>query len=125
MAYRAFDEGRFAPVAEAPALDAASAELAPLFSELELRVIALSRSEAASSLEPPSRFGTFVSAIFGIKRVNKLADPRLEALRRFTILTRTLGDRLADVEVNAFLQAGFDHMQLAWLRRGASAIFAR
>lgn len=125
MAYRAFDDVRFAPVADEPTVDAAPAQHAPPFSDLELRVIVLSKSEAASSLEPPSRLSAFIAAIFGIKRANTLADPRLEALRRFTILTRTLGDRLADVEVNAFLQAGFDRMQLAWLRQRASAVFAR
>ncbi|MCJ8157605.1 hypothetical protein [Sphingomonas sp. LaA6.9] len=126
MAYRAFDEGLFAPTAFAPAKAAQAAGEQLPFSALELRVIALSKSEGPSSLEPPSRLGAFLETLFAIKRPNPLADPRLEALRRFAILARSVGDRLADAEVNAFLRAGFDRVQAAWLRRNVHAqIFAR
>ncbi|RJF92949.1 hypothetical protein [Sphingomonas cavernae] len=128
MAYRAFDEGLFAPVADAPVADAQLGAADPVqnhlpFSALELSVIALSRGETVASLEPPSRIGAFIAALFAIRRANPLADPRLEALRRFAILARTAGDRLADMEVNAFLRAGFNRAQAAWLRSNARAAF--
>lgn len=126
MAYRAFDEWPLAPVADLTAEPIESTEAEVPFSALELRVIALSGREPASSIEAPSKLDSFLAKLFAIRLAKPLADPRLEALRRFAILARTAGDRLADREVNAFIRAGFSRVQARWLRRSApAALFAR
>lgn len=124
MAYRAFDEWPQGHNAEPTVFDTDHVESGTAFSVLELRVIALSAGEEVASLEPRSRFGNLLAALFGWRRGNPLADPRLEALRRLSILARAMGDRLADVEVNNFIDAGFSHGQAAWLRHHAASVFS-
>ncbi|MGH6780744.1 MAG: hypothetical protein ACREB5_01370 [Sphingomonadaceae bacterium] len=124
MAYRAFDEWPQGHAAKPTAAHMGLAGKTAVFSALELRVIALSVNENAASLEPRSRLGGIIAALFGWKRGNPLADPRLEALRRFAVLARVLGDRLADFEHNSFVDAGFSHGQAAWLRRHAASVLS-
>lgn len=74
-------------------------------SHLERQVIALSRSDPVSSLRQAGRLSRW---IFG-RNVDfpPLADPKLEALRRYAILRRVYGERLDTLEVEKFQKAGF------------------
>lgn len=74
-------------------------------SQLERQVIALSRSDPVSSLRQAGRLSRW---IFG-RNVDfpPLADPKLEALRRYAILRRVYGERLDVEEVEKFQNAGF------------------
>lgn len=86
------------------------------FSPLEWSVIALARRDSLSSLETPSRLAIALGALFGGRRNPQLADPRLEALRRFAVMLRHLRDRLPDRELVRFLAAGFTRGHATLLR---------
>jgi len=108
MAYLDLSEARLSP-AFAPTATQTT------FSGREWMVIALARGDTASSLEEPSRFRRTIEAFFKIRRANRLADPRLEALRRMAVLLRTgRGDTSAE-ERAGFFSAGFSRSQLAAL----------
>ena len=78
-------------------------------SALERIVIALSHRDPASSLE--RRRGLF-ARLFVARTGPPLADPRLEALRRYAILFRLQGSALAEIERERFCAAGYDMRQI-------------
>ena len=105
MAYRAAE-------AWAPAFPARSATRilpAPLarFAPIERNVIALAAHDPVASVAAPGRFGRLLRRWLGLAPPNQLADPRLEALRRFAVLARAAPDRIHLSEVRRFLAAGF------------------
>jgi hypothetical protein len=86
------------------------------FSPLEWSVIALARRDTLSSLDRPGRLAMALGTIFGGRRNPQLADPRLEALRRFAVMLRHLRDRLPDRELVRFIKAGFTRGHATLLR---------
>lgn len=125
MAYLNFAE--FANAA--PAAGLTLAPPAPMrtdgFSPLEWSVVALAQRDSLSSLTEPGRIAIALGAIFGGERHNpRLADPRLEALRRLSVLAWHKSHQLPESEIAAFLQAGFTDDQfetlLASISRGRS-----
>lgn len=121
MAYRAFDVGPFGLETATTDSIAATAR----FTHAEARVIALADSDRADSVGARSRLGRFIDRVFGIRRSNPLADPRLEALRRFAVLARLSDGRLPGAEIERFIAAGFTVLQARalQLRVAASRIF--
>ncbi len=116
MAYRAFDGWPFGVAAQqADETKTAAPGPEPVFTALELHVLALAARDTAWSVRPRTRFVRIAEALFGIRRPNPLANPRLEALRRFAVVARYLRDRLPAYEIDAFLAAGFS-------RRAVSAL---
>jgi hypothetical protein len=111
MAYKNFSE----------VLDGGEAVIATAvnFSPLEWLVIALAKRDPLSSINKPGRIATALGALFGVHPNPGLADPRLEALRRFVVLARNLRHRLPDREVAQFLSAGFSHAQGKLIRSTA------
>jgi hypothetical protein len=107
MAYLAFNEA--APAA-GPVVTAAAirAPKAPVFSPLEWSVVALARRDSLSSLRAPGRVSMAMGALFGEKTNPRLADPRLEALRRIAVLTWHHGYTVPVSELRRFFDAGFD-----------------
>lgn len=89
---------------------------APL-TRVERDVLLASRHDRVSSLDSKSLPGRWIARIFGIESANRLADPRLEALRRFAVLLRRRGNRLAPAEQTRFVAAGFGPAQVAEVRR--------
>jgi hypothetical protein len=74
---------------------------------LHRQVLELSLRDGPASLCTPTRLQRMVAAIFGTSSGTRLADTRLEALRRFAVLYR-LGDvGLQDVEAMRMRDAGF------------------
>lgn len=57
------------------------------FTKLEDRVTALAHHDPVSSVRAARKLGQVVNAVFGVKTPNHLADPRLEALRRYVVLS--------------------------------------
>lgn len=109
MAYRNFSEIAVAqPMpAELPA------PLQPAgFSPLEWVVVALAQHDPLSSLESPGRIAVALGLLFGRQTNPRLADPRLEALRRFVVAARHFGHRLPHGEVTRFVEAGFSRAQV-------------
>lgn len=124
MAYLALTDGAagaFAPAipqnfspapAQAPAAPKANSPAG--FSALEWSVVMLARHDRPSSLREPGRVATWLGRIFGEAFNRRLADPRLEALRRMAVLTWHHSYSVPKAELKAFFAAGFsaDHYEL-------------
>ena len=121
MAYRAFDVGPFGLEASWDTAMAGEPAIAARFTPLEARVIALSTRDRIHSVRPRSRAGRLLDALFGVKRSAPLADPKLESLRRFTILARLADGRLPEREIEQFLAAGYSPLQARALQLRAAA----
>jgi hypothetical protein len=82
------------------------------FSALEWLVIALAERDSLASIGRASRFATAIARLFERPRgAPALANPKLEALRRFAVLTWKRGTALPDDEVGAFHAAGYSLVQ--------------
>ncbi|MBB5709899.1 hypothetical protein [Sphingomonas xinjiangensis] len=78
------------------------------FTPLERQVISLARRDRLSSLRQPGPVATALGVLFGGHRVSpRLADARLEALRRSAVLAWHRGPTLPQHEIDAFYAAGF------------------
>ncbi|WP_223796732.1 hypothetical protein [Sphingomonas nostoxanthinifaciens] len=78
------------------------------FSALEWLVIALAERDRPSSLGNPGRIAAALHRLFGSNGAkSRLANPRLEALRRFAVLAWHHGGVVARSDRSAFVEAGF------------------
>jgi hypothetical protein len=95
----------FAPIADA--IDVA-------FDRHEWQVIVLARQDGLASLREPTRLATLLSRLFGARINRRLANPRLEALRRFAVLAWHHGYALPVSAMKAFKEEGYslDHIEL-------------
>lgn len=109
MAYLAFADPGFPAV---PGYAAPAAVETPAsFSPLEWSVVALAERDPLSSLRTPGRMAMALGSLFGDRPNPKLADPKLEALRRLAVLTWHHGFQVAQSAVRGFLEAGFSAQQ--------------
>jgi hypothetical protein len=112
MAYLTFAEGSTVagqPVRQ-PRHDvepSAPEPAAPSLSPLEWLVVAVGKQDRLSSLREPSRLSTALGSLFGPQRNPRLADERLEALRRIAVLSWHYGYVVPGHEVSRFIAAGF------------------
>jgi hypothetical protein len=81
------------------------------FSPLEWTTILLSRRDRLSSLGKPSRIARFLGRLFGIDLKPRLADVKLEALRRFAVFSWQRGYNVPKSEFVTFRNAGFSAAQ--------------
>jgi hypothetical protein len=88
-----------------PAIDEAAEE--PRFSDLEWSVIRLARLDALWTLRTPTRLGRFLRRLIGRNPNPALANPRLETLRRMSVLSWHFGFAVPGDDVAEFLRAGF------------------
>jgi len=109
MAYLTFD---FA--ADHGLAPSALGEQPASFSATEWAVVRLSRRDGLATILAPSRIGTVARRLFGVPAANRLADPRLEALRRAAVLCRH-GGTLPRDQADALLAHGFRFEQIAAL----------
>jgi hypothetical protein len=81
---------------------------------LEWSIVAIAEKDALSSLREPSRFVTALRSLFGVRRPNRLANDRLEALRRLAVHAWHHRWNVPDSELREFVAAGYslDHYQL-------------
>lgn len=122
MAYRNFAEP-FVPAFEIESVPAAVEGAS--FETSELQVIALAHMEVDRRLLQPGPLGRFLKRWFGLPVAQTLANPRLEALRRFALLARKTDGRPPLSEVQEFLAAGFSTAQATALLRRALPVAAR
>lgn len=122
MAYLNFSELQGSPVA-------APADVLPVsgFSALEWQVVAIAQHDRLASLEKPGKLSVALGVIFGGESPNpKLADQKLEALRRVAVLAWHKGYALPRHEIRAFHEAGFTPDQyetlLASISQGRAAL---
>ena len=97
------------------------------FSALEWQVVAIAQHDRLSTLHQPGRMAIALAMVFGGQRPNpRLADTRLEALRRLAVLAWHRGYALPRAEIRAFHAAGFtaEHYEilLASISRGRAAL---
>jgi hypothetical protein len=110
MAYLARIESHTAqPVAFLPKIVPAPAPTAPEpeFSALEWSIVRLARVDSLSTLRPPGRVQRFVNWLMGRNGSPELANERLEALRRISVLSWHYGFTVPSEDVADFLSAGF------------------
>ncbi len=124
MAYQNFSEVGGNAMAPAPALAPARTATARQdagFSALEWSVVALAQRDSLASLEAPGRLSVALGVIFGGDRPNpRLADPRLEALRRISVHAWRKGYAVPLSELRAFHAAGFSEDQYEVLQTSIS-----
>jgi hypothetical protein len=77
------------------------------FTPLEWSIVRLSRVDSMSTLRAPGRFQRFVSWLMGRQGSPELANERLEALRRISVLSWHFGFTVPSEDVADFLTAGF------------------
>ncbi|WP_293882871.1 hypothetical protein [Sphingomonas sp.] len=76
------------------------------FTALEWSVIALARRDSLASLKTPGRVARAMGSLFGRGTQSRLADPKLEALRRLAIHAWRRGFALPVSELEEFVAAG-------------------
>ncbi len=96
-----------APKAEVPEADLPKADFTPL----EWSIVRLSRVDGLSTLREPGRFRRFINWLMGRQGSPELANPRLEALRRISVLSWHYGFTIPGDDVAAFLAEGFSPEQ--------------
>lgn len=83
------------------------------FSDLEWSIVAMAERDGLASLRKPNAFWSLIGALFGIKPANRLANDRLEALRRMAVLAWRYRWNVPEAEMTAFFTAGYspDHFE--------------
>ena len=76
-------------------------------SPLEWSVVAVAYGDGLASLRTPGRLSIALGNLFGSSHNPRLADPKLEALRRVAVLAWQYGYVIPAGEVRAFLAAGY------------------
>ena len=104
MDFRGFDGNSAQSQMHGPVADAVPAS--ERLSALEWSVVALAQRDGRASLSRPGRLSTALRMLFNQPNP-RLADERLEALRRMAVLTWHHGYTVASQEVRAFVAAGF------------------
>jgi hypothetical protein len=116
MAYLNFSDAL--PLAAHLTPDAVRMGAPARFSGLEWSVIALARQDGLDSLDEPGRLSRTLGLLFGFGSSRKLANPRLEGLRKLAVHGWREGHRLSP-EVQAEARAhgfGADHIDLMLAR---------
>lgn len=96
---------------DAPAHGIDHQPVGPTLGHVERVVLRLSRKDSLASLRPRNRFDRVLESMFGIKRANPLASPRMEALRQFAVTAHRSGTAAASKRVSALLSHGFTASQ--------------
>ncbi|MFA5965862.1 MAG: hypothetical protein WC804_17745 [Sphingomonas sp.] len=113
MAYLDLDNSFASPAGARRAQGgAAPVDALPGFSALEWSVIALAKRDTIASLGTPGRLSRALGGVFGRSTTSKLADPRLEALRRMAVHAWRYGFALPMAEIDRFVAAGYSEGQL-------------
>ncbi len=122
MAYMDFTQGGLTVAAASAAPPPAKASL----SALEWSVVALAERDPPSTLREPGRLAVALGALFGgYRNPRRLADPRLEALRRMAIMSWRYGYVVPSEAVREFLAAGFTSDQYELLVDSVRAAIAK
>ena len=126
MAYLSFNEiDTGSQVSSGPQSDVSEPLERPRFSALEWSVIALAERDTLTTLRQPGRISAALGTLFGERPNPKLADPKLEALRRLAVLVRYHGYRVAESAIRAFMAAGYSLDQFELLAGSVTRIAER
>ena len=114
MAYRFPDE-----IFDRPLTRSASARVPAPLTSIEARVVELALADGRVTLLA-SRWRRMLAVLLGLRLPGPLASPRLEALRRFVVLSRDAGAAAAD-EVAKLLSLGFSRDQICAVEHRVAA----
>lgn len=103
----------------------AAAGVKPSLSALEWSVVALAERDHPSTLRTPGRVAIALGRLFGDRINPRLADERLEALRRMAVLSWRYGYVVPSTAIREFLAAGFTPGQYELLVDSIRAARAR
>ena len=83
-------------------------------SALEWSIVVLAEGDGMASIREPGRLLSAFNSLFGFSPPYRLANERLETLRRVAIYAWNLGWNVPKSEIAGFLEAGFtnDHFEL-------------
>lgn len=109
----------------APAQSHAPITAASHFTDLEWSVIAMAERDGLASLRKPNAFWSLIGAVFGLKPANRLANDRLEALRRLAVLAWRHRWNVPADELDDFFAAGFSPAQFELMLGRISAVRAQ
>jgi hypothetical protein len=87
---------------------------------LEWSIVAMAERDGISSIREAGRYTKALRNFFGFRQPNRLANDRLEILRRVAIFAWHYGWNVPKSELTAFFQAGFssDQFELIQLSLG-------
>lgn len=85
------------------------------FERQEWEVIVLAQQDGLASLRAPTRLARFAALLFGGSVDRRLANPKLEALRRLAVLSWHHGYAVPVSAMKEFKAAGFSMEQLELL----------
>jgi len=95
----------------------AAPAVAARLSALEWSIVAMAEHDSLASIREPSRYTRILRAFFGLKTPNRLANDRLETLRRVAILAWHYGWNVPKSEFAAFRAAGFSDDQFELMQK--------
>ena len=87
-------------------MNAVTLNLECSLNDLEWRVVEMARSDGPRSIQPDGPFTKFLRDFFGLPIARKLANDRLEALRRFCVRA-WFWDLVQSQDVRALMRAGY------------------
>ena len=76
------------------------------FTDLDWRVVEMARTDGPRSINPDGRFNRFLRDFFGLPMTRKLANAKLEALRRFCVRA-WFWDLIRLRDVRSLIDAGY------------------
>jgi hypothetical protein len=91
------------------------------FSAAEWQIVHLAQTDGRASLREPGRWSRLKALIFGPQPHFRLADGKLEALRRLAVEAWHEGFAVRPSAIDQFLKAGFSEGQLETLLSAVSA----
>lgn len=92
---------------------------------LERTVVRLSRLDGLCSVEQAGRFKRFLVEFFGVRFANRLANARLEALRRYCVVSRIIRGKPPFDEALILHAGGFSDAALREIEELIRAAAAR
>lgn len=96
-------------------------------SALEWSIVAMAERDGMGSIREAGRYTRALRNFFGFKQPNRLANDRLETLRRVAIFAWNYGWNVPKSELAAFFEAGFssDQFELIQTSLGQARAAAR
>jgi hypothetical protein len=98
-------------VSRASAIVGAAAAPPTRLSALEWSIVAMAEKDGLSSIREAGRYSRALRSFFGFRQPNRLANERLEVLRRIAILAWHYGWNVPNSELASFFAAGFSSDQ--------------
>ena len=92
-------------------MNAIALKLECSLTDLEWKVVEIARADGPRSIEPDGRLTKFLREFFGLPIARKLANDRLEALRRFCVRA-WFWDLIRGRDVRAVIEAGYTSVDL-------------